>query len=129
LSFLRFSLIFSIIVAVAGGFFYLLEVFDEKNIILVPKFWVVFGFQFFITLIAYSVSMLGMKKGAETGTFTIIGAITVKMLFSMGFVLAYLLKINVKGVSFAIQFFSLYFLFTAFEVYALLCNLRHQNKT
>lgn len=129
MSFLRFSLIFSIIVAVAGGFFYLLEVFDEKNIILVPKFWVVFGFQFFITLIAYSVSMFGMKKGAETGTFTIIGAITVKMLFSMGFVLAYLLKINVKGVSFAIQFFSLYFLFTAFEVYALLCNLRHQNKT
>ena len=129
MSFLRFSLIFTIISAVLAVIFYSIESFDERSVVLVPKFWVIFCFLFFITLIAYSVSLIGIKKGPETATFTIIGAITVKMLFSMGFVLAYLLKINVNGVYFAIQFFSLYFLFTAFEVYALLCNLRHQNKT
>jgi len=129
LSFLRFFLIFVVISFVLGLVFYSIEILDEKNVFLIPKFWVMFGFQFFITLIAYSISLFGMKKDPSTATFTIIGAITVKMLFSMGFVLAYLLKINVNGVFFAVQFFSLYFLFTAFEVYGLLCNLRHQNKT
>lgn len=129
MSFSRFSLLFSLIAVVLGVVFYSVEHIGWKSGALVPKFWVIFGFQFFITLIAYSVSLVGIRKGPETGTFTIIGSITIKMLFSMGFVLAYLLKINVNGVSFAIQFFSLYFLFTAFEVYGLLCNLRDQNKT
>ena len=129
MSFLRFFVIFAIISVVCGAVFYSIEAFDGKNEILIPKFWVIFGFLFFLTLIAYSVSLFGIKKGLESSAFVIIGAIAVKMLFAMGFVLAYLLKIKVEGVSFAAQFFSLYFLFTAFEVYALLCNLRHQNKT
>jgi hypothetical protein len=129
LSFSRFSLLFSLIAVVLGVVFYSVEHIGGKTAVLVPKFWVIFGFQFFITLIAFSVSLIGIRKGPETGTFTIIGSITIKMLFSMGFVLAYLLKINVNGVLFAIHFFSLYFLFTAFEVYGLLCNLRDQNKT
>ncbi len=129
MSFLRFLVIFVIISAACGIVFYFIESLNEKNVILIPKFWVIFGFLFFLTLIAYSVSLFGIKKGPESSAFVIIGAIAVKMLFAMGFVLAYLLKIKVEGVSFAVQFFSLYFLFTAFEVYALLCNLRHQNKT
>ena len=54
--------------------------------------------------------------------------ILVKLLFCMVLVLVYLLKFKVNDIIFVANFISLYFLFTAFEVYALLCNLRHQNK-
>jgi hypothetical protein len=114
---------------ISGGFAVYFENSTPDDTILVPKFWVVFGFVAVLTLIAYFGSLFGLKKDPETSVLVIMGALVVKLLFSMAFVLVYLLKFKVKGVDFCIQFFSLYFLFTAFEVYALLCNLRHQNKT
>ena len=125
----RFLVLFSVVGLVVGLVFYLLEASDPVSVFLIPKFWVVFGFLFFITIIAYVVSQMGLKRGGESSVSVLIGALTVKLLLSMGFVLVYLLKINAKDTSFALQFFSLYFVFTSFEVYALLCNLRHQNKT
>jgi len=96
---------------------------------LVPKFWVIFGFIAFVTLIAYVVSSIGIKKGAENSIYILMGGITLKLLLCMAFVLVYLLKFRVKSLYFATEFFSLYFFYTAFEVYCLLRNLRHQNKT
>ncbi|WP_207426792.1 hypothetical protein [Pedobacter sp. SYSU D00535] len=129
MSFLRFLLLFTGISLILAFIFLTIEESDSKDSVLVPDFWLIFGFQYFITVIAYSASVFGLRKGPEISTLVIMGALAVKMLFCMAFVLAYLLKISVNGVSFAVQFFSVYFLFTAFEVYALLRNLRHQNKT
>ena len=81
-----------------------------------------------ITLIAYLISWAGIKMGGEGSVFVIMGPIVMKLLFSLTFVVIYLRKIRVDGVFFALEFFSLYFLFTAFEVYCLLRNLRDQNK-
>ena len=129
MSIFRFITLFAIFSMLVGLVFYGIESSDAKSVVLIPKFWVVFGFLFFLTIIAYAVSWFGLKKGGESSAFVLMGAITIKLLLSLGFVLVYLLKISVKDTFFAIQFFSLYFLFTSFEVYALLCNLRHQNKT
>lgn len=112
-----------------GAAAYWFEASNPTNTILVPKFWVIFGFLAVLTLIAYFGSLIGIKKGGESSVFLIMGGIVVKLLFCMSFVLVYLLKFKVNDVYFALEFFSIYFLFTAFEVYALLCNLRHQNKT
>jgi hypothetical protein len=46
----------------------------------------------------------------------------------MAFVLVYVLKTPVSSLHFVLNFFSLYFLFSGFEIYALLCNLRHSIK-
>ena len=120
---------FSVIAVVLGTTAYLIETSNPADTVLVPKFWVLFGFLVVITIIAYVVSMFGIKTGGENSVFVIMGAIIIKLLFCMGIVLVYLLKFKVNSVHFAVEFFSLYFLFTSFEVYALLCNLRHQNKT
>nr|WP_305121741.1 hypothetical protein [Pedobacter mongoliensis] len=106
--------------------------FEHKNaddVILVPKFWVIFGFLSGLTIIAYGISVFGIKNGGENSVYIIMSAIVIKLLFSMMFVAVYLLKFRVNSLFFALEFFSLYFLFTSFEVYALLRNLRHQNKT
>ncbi|WP_423146961.1 hypothetical protein [Rubrolithibacter danxiaensis] len=124
----RFLILFLALTAIAGIAAYLIDAFLINNV-LVPKFWVLFGFIAIITLIVYMVASVGIKKGGEISVYSVLGSIVVKLLFSMAFILVYLLKFSVNSVYFIVEFFSLYFLFTAFEVYCLLRNLRHQNKT
>ncbi|WP_354331168.1 hypothetical protein [Pedobacter sp. CG_S7] len=107
--------------------YYLPFLFPEKTM-LVPKFWLVFGFLGGITYIAYLMVYLGTKSSPETGIMAIMGSIALKMLFSMAFVLIYSLKSTGSGLVFVLNFFSLYLLFSCFEIYCLLRNLRHQNK-
>ena len=96
--------------------------------LLVSKFWVLFGFLAGITLLAYVLAFLGMKRNPETGIMAIMGSIAFKMLLSMAFVLIYSLNTKEKGMILVLNFFSLYLLFSFFEIYSLLRNLRHQNK-
>jgi hypothetical protein len=101
--------------------------YPDKDL-LILKFWVIFGTIATLTLMAYIFSWIGIKKGGEFSIVAMMGGILLKLLFCMVLVLVYLLKFKVNDIIFAANFISLYFLFTAFEVYALLCNLRHQNK-
>ena len=124
----RFLIIFSLLLLFAGTAAYIIENADPATNILIPKFWVVFGFLAVLTALAYVVALVGFKKGPEISVYVVMAAITIKLILSMLLVLVYLQIYKVNSVVFVAQFFSLYFLFTAFEVYALLLNLRHQNK-
>ncbi|TZF81285.1 hypothetical protein FW774_18605 [Pedobacter sp. BS3] len=95
----------------------------------IPKFWVVFGFIAVTTLIASLGALQGIKRSGDLSVYIILGATTIKLLLCMGLAVFYLLNFKVKGMIFAADFFSVYLLFTAFEVYTILHNLRHQNKT
>jgi hypothetical protein len=76
----------------------------------------------------YAVSFIGLKAGGDNQAFIMLAAIVIRLLFSMFFVLFYLSNVKVNGLLFIANFFSIYFLFTAFEIYCLLRNLRHQIK-
>jgi len=114
--------------AVLGAIAYLLPLAFPGVPILAGKFWVVFGFLAGITFIAYVVADLGIKRNPEVGIMAIMGSIALKMIFSMAFVLIYSINTKEKGMVFVLNFFSLYLLFSFFEIYSLLRNLRHQNK-
>lgn len=124
----RFCLLYFIFTFLVGGAAYLIDARYPDEGLLIPKFWVIFGAIALLTLLAYVFSWIGIRKGGEFSIVAMMGAILVKLLFCMVLVLVYLLKFKVNDIVFAANFISLYFLFTAFEVYALLCNLRHQNK-
>ncbi len=94
----------------------------------VSSFWGLFVFFAGITFIAYVLADLGIKRNPETGIMAIMGSIALKMIFSMAFVLIYSLNSKEKGIVMVLNFFSLYLLFSFFEIYSLLRNLRHQNK-
>jgi len=96
--------------------------------LLAKRFWLIYGIVSGVTLIAYLVADFGLKRNPESGVMMIMGAIAVKMFFLMAFVLIYSLKTQERGIIFVLNFFSLYLLFSLFEIYALLRNLRHQNK-
>jgi hypothetical protein len=106
----------------------LLPIVFAKADLFIAKFWVVFSFIAGITFIAFLVALFGIKRNPETGVMAIMASFVVKMLFSMGFVLFYVINIPVNKLLFVVNFFSLYFLFSGFEIYALLCNLRHSLK-
>ncbi|WP_225872184.1 hypothetical protein [Pedobacter frigidisoli] len=101
-------------------------IFPEKQL-LVNNFWVMFGFLAGITYVAYLLVDIGIKRDPEVGIMAIMGSIAVKMIFCMAFVLIYSIKAKGLGVIFLLNFFSLYLLFSVFEVSCLLRNLRHQN--
>jgi hypothetical protein len=128
LSLARFTFSYLLFTAVLGVVAYLLPSMFPGVPVLTNKFWVVFGFLAGITFIAYVVADLGMKRNPEMGVMAIMGSIALKMIFSMAFVLIYSINTKEKGMVFVLNFFSLYLLFSFFEIYSLLRNLRHQNK-
>lgn len=124
----RFTLYYIVYTAVLAGIAVALPHLFPGIQLLIKKFWLVFGFLAGLTFIAYIVAFLGMRRNPESGIMAIMGSIAIKMLFSMAFVLVYSLNSKEKSIVFVLNFFSLYLLFTFFEIYCLLRNLRHQNK-
>jgi hypothetical protein len=121
-------LLFTLLLAVTGSAAWVAERSAPGGSVLVPKFWVIFGFLAGLTMIAYVLSRIGIRKGPEFSVYAVMGGIVLKLIFSMVFVLVYVINNKVDNIKFAVNFFSLYFLFTGFEIYALLTNLRTQNK-
>jgi len=128
LSIAKFTLYYFIYTLLLAGIAWLLPVLFPQSVLLVKKFWLVFCFLGGITYIAYIMAYLGIKMNPEAGIMAIMGSIALKMIFSMVFVLIYSLNSKEKGMVFVLNFFSLYLLFSFFEISSLLRNLRHQNK-
>ena len=119
--FLLFSLIFALLILALRNFFGFQDM-------LVAKFWLMFAFVAGITWMAINVCMIGMNVKGSDSSFIILSANFIKLLFYMFFALFYLQTFKVKPLNFIVCFFSIYLLFTVFEIYTLLLNLRHLNK-
>lgn len=124
----RFLLLYASFTLLLAAMYFVVGQASSQNT-LIPWFWGVFAFMAVITLVAYLFSWLGIKKGGEASILTLMAVMGLKIFICMGLAMAYLLNFKVKSSHFVTEFFSLYFLFTAFEVYFLLRNLRHQNPT
>ncbi|GAA4797502.1 hypothetical protein GCM10023231_27580 [Olivibacter ginsenosidimutans] len=103
------------------------SLFPQREI-LASNFWQAFVFLFLLTYIAYIVAHNGMKRTAQAGVMAVMGSIVLKLLVALSFVLFVLMKTAVNQLVFALNYFSLYLLFSLFEVMCLLRNLRNQNK-
>ncbi|SFC32203.1 hypothetical protein SAMN05421747_108119 [Parapedobacter composti] len=114
-----------LVAAIAVGLQHLFKPVD----ILSPFFWVLFAIVFFLTLVAYVLSDLGIRKGGETAVYSLLGGLFVKLFTCLAAVAVLIVKFPENKLLTALNFFSLYFLFTVFEVTFLLRNLRDQNQT
>ena len=99
-----------------------------ETFILIPNFWLVYFYMAGITLLVYFLSVIGIEKTGENQPIILLGGVVIRLLGSFAMVLIYLQKTKVDSLLFIINFFSIYFLFTVFEIYCLLRNLRHQIK-
>ena len=95
--------------------------------LLTPHFWLIFFFLSGLTLAVVITVIVGQQIDAEKGAQFFLAATVVKILACLVFALVFLLKNKVNKYVFVADFFYIYFLNTAFEIYSLLRNLRNQN--
>lgn len=106
-----------------------LQYLFSATVILSPHFWLLFVTVFVLMLAAYILSDLGIRKGGELSIYSLIGGIFIKLFACLAVIMVLIIKFPENKMITAYNFFSLYFLFTIFEVICLLRNLRDQNQT
>ena len=125
---LRFSLYFLGFALLVACLAVILRFF-LATVVLGPHFWLLFVIISMITYVAYALSDLGIRKGGELSIYSLMGGFFVKLVVCLGVVMVLIIKYPENKILTALNFFSLYFLFTVFEVICLLRNLRDQNQT
>jgi hypothetical protein len=128
MSLLRFTFYFSLFSLAIFGLAQGLAFLFEGVVRLSPNFIPIFFFLYFLTIIVYFLGLWGMKRGAEYSVYSLLGGIVIKMIVSLSLVFYLFMKSPENKKVLALNFFSLYFLFTLFEVTVMLRNLRDQNK-
>src|SRR5690554_2234304 len=113
---LRFTFYFSLFSFAVFGIAKGLAVWFAGFFVLSPNFIPIFFFLYFLTIIIYFLGLWGMKKGAEYSVYSILGGIVIKMIVALSIVLYLFVKSPENQKVLALNFFSLYFLFTLFEV-------------
>ena len=126
---LRFSLYFIGFALLVACLALALPFFLGGAPVLSPYFWVLFVVVMIATFVAYVLSDLGIRKGGELSIFSLIGGLFIKLFACLAVAAVLIIKYPENKMLTAINFFSLYFLFTVFEVSCLLRNLRDQNQT
>jgi len=123
LRYLSFYVLFTLIIALPA----LLLRYYGYDHLLVSRFWLVFLFQSGLTLIVIISVIAGQDINGERGSQMFLAATTFKILACLIFTLVFLLKVKPDKYIFVSNFFVIYLLNTAFEIYCLLRNLRNQN--
>jgi hypothetical protein len=119
---LLFYLWFAVIIAVPP---YLLKAYGHGDLV-IPDFWFVFAFLSGLSLLVVAGILILRQMYPSMFTEAFMGATVFKILACIVFVLVFLTKNKVEKYVFVADFFYVYFLNTAFEVYILLRTLRHK---
>lgn len=104
-----------------------LLMYTDETAYIVIKFWLLFGYLSALTLMVIVTVIIAQQRNPESGAPAFLATTTIKILGTLFFVLVFLRKNHVNKLPFAVDFIYIYLLNTAFEVYALLRNLRNQN--
>ncbi|ALI99196.1 hypothetical protein [Rufibacter tibetensis] len=90
--------------------------------------WLMLGFFVFVTCFSHYVANLGLRHDSENLHAYYFASMGIRMVLSIIVVFVYRYFHEEQVVQFVINFFVLYFIYTAFEIYALLSNLRRNSK-
>lgn len=95
--------------------------------LLAHGFWTVFFFMSALTFLVLMLMLVAKQKNQEYFTPAFLGGTTFKILACLIFIFAFSSKNAPDKHIFLIDFVYIYLLNTAFEIYVLLRNLRHEN--
>lgn len=97
------------------------------KVVLVSIYWYLLAFMSILSFVSFTVVHYANQKGSEAGINGMMIGIGIKLFLSMILLVIVGKKMHLDKVLFMVNFFSLYFLFSFFEIRAMLRNLRHQN--
>lgn len=89
-----------------------------------PFIWIAVAFFYLLTLALYSMAMMGLKRSQKTFTVSVLGSMTLRFIFSLLFLVIYLIINPEKNKAFIISFLFLYLFYTIFEIFQLVRKLR-----
>lgn len=81
-------------------------------------------FFYLLTLFTFYITAYGLKRDNKTFIKTFYGSVALRFFLSIAFLVIYLIFSTNKDLFFVGSFALLYFLFTIFEIYSLMVNLR-----
>ena len=119
---LLFFLWFTFIIAIPP---YALEKYGHANLVL-SDFWLIFGFMSGLTLLVIASILVIRQMYPTMFSEAFMGATGFKILACLLFVVVFLKNNTVNKYVFLGDFFYIYLLNTAFEIYILLRTLRHK---
>jgi hypothetical protein len=86
--------------------------------------WIAVAFFYLLTLVLYSMAMMGLKRSQKTFIVSVLGSMTLRFIFSILFLVIYLIINPEKNKAFIISFLFLYLFYTIFEIIQLVRKLR-----
>ena len=96
---------------------------------LIPKgTWGVYAFFLSVSLLIFLLSKLILKNTAQAALKLLLGTLMLRLFLSFGYFVLYVTYTGDYTVKFALVFMILYLLFTVFENYHLVTNLRPDSK-
>ena len=86
--------------------------------------WYIYGFFILVTALTFYVSRLGISYDEDNFQLYYFGSMGFRMILSIAVIFIYVYLFSENELQFVLNFFVFYFLFTGFEIYSLLANLR-----
>jgi hypothetical protein len=93
-----------------------------------PYIWFVLVYFIFITAITFYVTWWGAREDQANFQLYFFASMGFRLMLSIGVIFLYIMLTTERQMQFVLNFFVLYFLYTAFEIYSLLTNLRPHSK-
>lgn len=106
--------------------FFAHQLFPE---IIYPGIYYIVLFFLLLTMFTHYINLMGLKHMPEKFALVYLGAMTFRLLMSIGIILIVLLQEIPDRINFVIHFAIVYLAFLIFEIYALLTTLRSNFQT
>ena len=112
---------FSILFVIISLIIFFLQQFEIKGIF--PRIWLIQAFFFILTVLAHFIASKGLVQKKDFHIFYML-SMAIRLFCCIIFLLIILYSTSNNHVSFVLNFFILYLIYTSFEIYFLLRNLR-----
>ena len=93
-----------------------------------PYIWYMLLFFVFVTGFTFYITKKGYQEDENNFQLYYFGSMAFRVVMCLGVILLYVLFKEDRHLQFAFNFFALYFIFTGFEIYCILTNLRPISK-
>lgn len=93
-----------------------------------PYAWYMLLFFVFVTGFTFYITKKGYQEDEENFQLYYFGSMAFRVVMCLAVILLYVLFTKERHLQFALNFFALYFIFTGFEIYCILTNLRPISK-
>lgn len=122
--FIRSLLLITLLICLVIG----ILIYLQGNTLVHPYIWYMVLFFLFVTGFTHYITSMGRKNDPTNFQMYYLGSTVFRVLMSIGVIFIYVYFSAERELQFVANFFLLYFMYTGFEIYHILTNLRRNSK-